>query len=296
MQKLLFLVLSAVAFGEERFENIAAQSKLPREGGLAAAFKADAKIADHKAVIFADNFEEGELGARWDEKGKPLTLAPAGGGEVGKQCLKVTATLGENQGGGLTKWFEPADTVFVRFYTRFDAGCDYVHHFVTLRANKGLRGGDKWSGFGGAGNLPKGDERFSTALEPWGDWGKLPAPGQWNFYSYWHEMKASPDQKYWGNQFMPKDQKNIEKGKWICAEFMLKHNTPGEHDGEQAFWIDGKLMGHWKSISWRKTESLKANALTLESYITDRWTKNPVNVVEFDNLVIAREYIGPAGK
>ncbi|YCM46458.1 hypothetical protein V2O64_10555 [Verrucomicrobiaceae bacterium 227] len=296
MKRLLYWVFASVAAGEEQFENVVAQSQLPSGAGLAAAFQGDAKIADHKAVIFADNFEEGELGERWDEKGKPLSFAPAGGGVVGNQCLKVTATLGKNQGGGLTKWFKSSEAVFVRFYTRFDGKCDYVHHFVTLRANKGLSGGDKWSGFGGAGNLPGGDDRFSTALEPWGSWGKLPAPGHWNFYSYWHEMKPSPDKRYWGNQFMTKEQKGIEKEKWICAEFMLKHNTPGERDGEQAFWIDGKLMGHWKGIGWRTTESLKANALTLESYITDRWTKNPVNIVEFDNLVIAREYIGPAGK
>jgi hypothetical protein len=37
-----------------------------------------------------------------------------------------------------------------------------------------------------------------------------------------------------------------------------------------------------------------ANALTLESYVTDRWTKNTTNVVYFDNVVIAREYVGPA--
>lgn len=43
-------------------------------------------------------------------------------------------------------------------------------------------------------------------------------------------------------------------------------------------------------------EQLKANALTLESYITDRWTKNHVNVVFFDNVVIARRYIGPVAK
>jgi hypothetical protein len=77
---------------------------------------------------------------------------------------------------------------------------------------------------------------------------------------------------------------------------MLKHNTPGHPDGEQAFWIDGVLQGHWKGINWRKSESLKANALTLESYITDRWTKNPTNVVSFDNVVIARRYIGPVAK
>jgi hypothetical protein len=210
--------------------------------------------------------------------------------------MKVEARLAENHGDGPTKWFEPADTVFVRFYVRFDRNCDYVHHFVTLRANKGQRGGDKWSGFGGAGNKPAGDERFSTALEPWGDWGRLAAPGKWNFYSYWHEMDPAPDKKYWGNQFFPKDQEVIAKERWICAEFMLKHNTPGKPDGEQAFWIDGKLLGHWRGINWRKTEGLKANALTLESYITDRWTKNPVNTVYFDNLIIAREYIGPAGR
>jgi hypothetical protein len=74
---------------------------------------------------------------------------------------------------------------------------------------------------------------------------------------------------------------------------MLKHNTPNRPDGEQAFWFDGALQGHWQGLNWRKTDTLKANALTLESYITDRWTRNPVNVLSFDNVVIARAYIGP---
>jgi hypothetical protein len=77
---------------------------------------------------------------------------------------------------------------------------------------------------------------------------------------------------------------------------MLKHNPPDQRDGEQAFWIDGELRGHWKGINWRTTEGLKANALTLESYVTDRWTENRTNIVYFDNVVIAREYIGPMGE
>lgn len=291
------------------FTNKAAESALPRGPGLAAEFKADVGIEKHGAVIFADNFEMGELGAGWDERTPPkekvLNFASPGKEICGRRCLRVEARLGENHGGGLTKWFEPAERVFVRFYVRFDPGCDYVHHFVTLRANKGLHGGDKWSGFGGAGERPVGDERFSTALEPWGNWGRWPAPGKWNFYSYWHEMKVSPDGKYWGNSFQPEAQPSfaksaaeggavIQKDRWICAEFMLKQNTPGHSDGEQAFWIDGRLLGDWGGINWRKTESLKANALTLESYVTERWTKNITNVVYFDNVVIAREYIGPA--
>jgi hypothetical protein len=143
---------------------------------------------------------------------------------------------------------------------------------------------------------PVGDDRFSTALEPWGNWGRFPPPGRWNFYSYWHEMKAAPDGKYWGNSFAPDRQPDIRRGEWICAEFMLKENTPGQADGEQAFWIDGERRGHWRGINWRTPPNLHANALTLESYVTDRWTKQATNLVWFDNLVIARSYVGPAGE
>lgn len=279
--------------------NLASKGLLAQGKGLAAKYSADAGISKHEAVVFADNFETGKLGERWDERRNEktvLSLAEVGEGPVGKRSLRVEAHLGKDTGGGMTKWFSPARRIYVRFYTRFDVKCDYVHHFVTLRANKGLRGKDRWSGFGGAGKKPSGDDRFSTALEPWGNWGRTPAPGTWNFYSYWHQMKAAPDRKYWGNSFRPKQQKPIQKGKWICCELMLLENTPGKADGEQAFWIDGVLKGHWKEISWRTSETLHANALTLESYVTDRWTKNPVNVVYFDNLVIATSYIGPAGE
>lgn len=271
--------------------------ELPWGAGLAQSLTADMDIGSHPDVIFSEGFEETDFRGRWDDvrdlDGKVLSIGDPGHKALGERCLKVTATLGENTGGGLTKWFESNEVLFIRFYTKFHEEADYIHHFVTLRANKSLQGRDRWSGFGGAGVKPKGDDRFSTALEPWGNWGSYPAPGRWNFYSYWHEMKASPDGKYWGNSFKPDEQPDIKKGEWICAEFMIKHNTPGQPDGEQAFWIDGKLIGQWKGIQWRTSPTLWANALTLESYVTDRWTKNKVNIVYFDNLVIARKYIGP---
>jgi hypothetical protein len=274
---------------------------LPQGPGLAADFTGDQGIARHRQVLFADNFEEGDLGSAWDEirnhDDAVLRLVPAADGQapVGKRSLQVTATLGKNTGGGLTTWFRSADRIHIRFYTKFASDCDYVHHFCTLRANRGLRGADRWSGFGGAGERPSGQDRFSTALEPWGDWGRLPAPGRWNFYSYWHAMSRSRDGRYWGNSFRPDSQPDIERGKWICAELMLQHNTPGSQDGEQAYWIDGQLRGHWTGINWRTSATLMANAFTLESYVTDRWTKKPVNVVYFDNVVIATRYIGPSG-
>lgn len=277
-----------------------ADSRLPGGSGIAASFTGDRDIASHAAVIFAEDFESTDYKRRWDEarddRREVLSLKRLGGtNDLFGQSLQVTSVLGRDTGGGLTKWFKPAERVFVRFYTRFAPECDYVHHFVTLRANKSLEGRDRWSGFGGAGLKPQGDERFSTALEPWGDWGRSPAPGRWNFYSYWHEMTASPDGKFWGNSFKPEVQPDIGKDRWICAEFMLKHNTPGLSDGEQAYWIDGELRGHWQGINWRSAPGLMANALTLESYVTDRWTKNKTNIVYFDNLVIAAEYVGLMG-
>ncbi len=276
-------------------------SDLPSGEGLAVDFHADDDISSHPEVIFADNFETGALGDKWDEtrdRGKKVLALVDGSSNrapIGSRSLQVTATLGENTGGGFTKWFESSEQIFIRFYTRFDPACDYVHHFCTLRANKSLQGSERWSGFGGAGELPDGTERFSTAIEPWGNWGKWEPPGRWNFYSYWHTMKPSPDGKYWGNGFRPETQPNIQRGRWICVEMMIKHNSPGRDDGEQAYWIDGELRGHWRGINWRTSPTLLANAFTLESYVTDRWTKQKVNIVYFDNVVIARQYIGPAG-
>jgi len=293
---------NAVAGGDpEGRTNLVAASKLPHGAGLAAKFPGDHGLRSHPDVLFADDFETGQLGAGWDETGNPggkvlrFAESDASAG-LGQRCLRVEAHLGADTGGGLTKWFASADRIFIRFYTKFAPDCDYVHHFVTLRANRGLRGGDKWSGFGGAGLRPEGNERFSTALEPWGNWARYTPPGRWNFYSYWHEMEVSKDGKYWGNSFGVPTAPLIPRDRWICAEFMLQHNTPGQPDGEQAYWIDGVLVGHWQGINWRKTAGLQANALTLESYFTDRWTKQATNVVSFDNVVIARSYLGPAGK
>ncbi len=284
----LVLLLCATAWTQE----------LPVGSGLAASYPHDREISEHPAVIFADDFEASDpWEKRWDsvrdDGGVLARVAPEDHPWLGAGCLQVTATLGDNTGGGLTKWFESAPRVFIRFYTRFAEDCDYVHHFVTLRANASLQGSERWSGFGGAGQRPDGALRFSTALEPWGDWGRETPPGVWNFYSYFHTMKESGDGNFWGNSFRPPEQAAIVRGTWICCELMLVHNTPGVSDGEQAFWIDGELRGHFTGINWRTSPTLWANALTLEAYVTDRWTEQRVNVVAFDNLVIAREYIGP---
>ena len=108
---------------------------------------------------------------------------------------------------------------------------------------------------------------------------------------------------------------------------MIKLNAIGQHNGEQAFWIDGKKVGHWKpgspegtwmrdqfrtygqwntkpkafeGFSWRTQNLLQINQATLQWYLSDNqsWPKMKVdkNIVYFDDLVIATKYIGPMKK
>ena len=46
--------------------------------------------------------------------------------------------------------------------------------------------------------------------------------------------------------------------------------------------------------AWAKGDPQGAANRAAECYVTDRWTKNKVHIVDFDNVVVAREYIGPS--
>jgi hypothetical protein len=115
--------------------------------------------------------------------------------------------------------------------------------------------------------------------------------------------------KYWGNSFFPpgpgagkagqeKTRVIPKLGVWQCWEFMLEANTPGKADGRQAMWLDGKLVGAFEGIRWRKEGDLKINCFWLEHFGYD--SSDPTQqyhkekqTVWFDDVVIAREYVGP---
>jgi hypothetical protein len=88
---------------------------LPEGPGLARHHPGDKGMANHPAVLLAEDFEAASLAdikPRWNEvenrNGQVLELVndhpPA---SSGSQCLQVTATLGENTGGHLFKRLDP---------------------------------------------------------------------------------------------------------------------------------------------------------------------------------------------
>jgi len=266
----------------------------PARPGLAAEHKGDAGLAKDPRVILVEDFESGGL-RQWTEvTGKPEIVAEPHGGA---KALRFTATLGETTGGHLWKMLDPGhERVHFRFYVKFPEDHGYVHHFVHLC---GYHPATRWPQ-GHAGERPRGDDRFSTGIEPWGDWGKHPAPGAWHFYTYWCEMEQSRDGKYWGNGFAPEKPLAVVRGRWTCVEFAVKCNTVGKADGEQAFWIDGKAAGCWGGFRWRTDGKLKVNGVWLLYYMTPnapRQNRVPdppkTSTILFDDLVVATDYIGP---
>jgi len=260
--------------------------------GIAAAYPQDRGIQEDPRVLFAENFETGtveQIGRRWGQASKPENMAlvgdvpPASGGQ---RCLRI------RDNGHLFTHPCGVDTIYARFYVKFHEQTGYVHHFVHLVADADPKPWPK----GGAGETPAGDMKFSTGIEPTGVWGKYPPPGVWNFYSYWHEMETK-----WGTVFVGREEP-IVPGRWYCVEVMLKANsTPDAHDGEQAFWVDGRLFGRWGGFNWRTTDALKINSFWLLYYNTDqpaRHNRDPhpesrVMEVWFDDIVVATDYIGP---
>jgi len=266
--------------------------------GIAARYPGDKGIEKDADVVFSDDFEGADF-SRWGEnqRGAATVTRETQNVHSGKQAVEMAAVIPGSPGGGLIKWFRPGlDRMHARFYVKFPKDANYVHHFVHI-----VGGRQKWSGFGKAGLRPNGGDFFTTGIEPDGKWGRVPPPGVWHFYTYWPDMKASRDGKFWGNDFSPERPIPVAKYRWVCVEFMVKCNSaPDRKDGEQAFWIDGKLAGRFGGLRWRTTDELKINAFWLLYYLTPDALRRSRSErregrfpVWFDAVVCATRYIGP---
>jgi len=301
--------------------------------GLASRYVRDKGIEKHSAVIFATGFESGTDGGMKRRRKGVEILKSSKIARTGKAYAKITATRGEDTGGDLAySWKKGLDRCYVRFYCKFDKNTVTPHHFVNMGGHMPTY---KYRFGGGAGIRPPGgaDGKFGTTIEPPNlDRTKKGRKG-WMFYSYWHEMRswqtphgtsAGKPNPFYGNNFLAADQRPfVGRGKWICVEMMVQLNKIGQHDGEQAVWIDGKKVGHWgpdyptgswirdrlvtsgtwnkdpkpfEGFSWRTDKRLQIQRVMLQWYVSDRAAKKgktDKNIVYFDNLVIATQYIGP---
>lgn len=296
--------------------------KITIEGGISQDYPGDAGIGDDPSVIFVEDFEENSLEdmyANWDEAKNQYNISFSDHippGSAGSQSFLVTHTGQQDTGSHLYRRMLPGyDQLYIRFYVKFDPDCGPIHHFFHAG---GYNPPTPWPQ-GGAGVKPVGNERFTTGVEPFGNYD----PWRWDFYSYWMEMRGSPDEHFWGNDFINDPDLAAEKGIWVCHELMMKMNDPvTSFNGEMALWIDGELWfrdgqcvsylgeefpnGGWiwdswhpdpagepfEGFHWRMDEELNLNFLWLLVYITQA-EEGHVSRIWYDQVVVATEYIGP---
>ena len=301
---------------------VPAQTLPEGDTGIAAKYPGDRGIEKHGAVVFVEKFNERSLNGlfnRWQDVKEREGMSfsrdvPEGSGDG--RSLLTTHIGGRGTGSYLTHYLKGYTQLYARWYVKFDPKCNPIHHFgPSLAAKNPL----KPYGGGHAGERPPGDQHAHASLEPHGrSW-------TWGFYSYWHEMRPCPPRgQYFGNVFtwgVPG--KEVVRDKWICVEIMMKMNDPvGEHNGELAFWLDGKLIRHqgkvvshlgkgfptgrwthdkfcpdtggqpFEGFQWRTTENMRILHVKTGVYITTA-PRGYVSKIWFDNLVVAKEYIGP---
>jgi hypothetical protein len=83
-----------------------------------------------------------------------------------------------------------------------------------------------------------------------------------------------------------------ESGRWVCVESRARLNTPGQKDGLNQLWIDGRLEAQRLNLDWRGSyDGHGINAVFLETY----WNEgSPVTQSRWiDNFVISTRPIGP---
>jgi len=324
-----WLLMGCAALLTAPIQSLAASGGLPEGQGLSRKYPGDVGIARDPAVLFADDFEEGNLqrieehwrGETSNKNGKVLSLSSdVPPGSPGKHSLEMTATLGVDSGGHLYTIFPGVEKAFVRFYVKFAPDSAYEHHFVELG---GYNPPTPYPN-PRAGTRPQGDERLMVFIDGDGRYGHYQPPGAWTLYTYWPEMEISADKHYWGNCLSPLEPQPIPRGRWQCVELMIKLNDPANADGELALWLDGKLVEHlkkgvrrgpWSGMGFdlvksggepfeglrlRTSKTLLINHLWLEHYIDEGTQRqnnlqnpNRVNRVWFDHVVVSTQYIGP---
>jgi len=295
---------------------------LPEGPGLAARYHGDAGIEKDPAVILVENFEAGELDPkRWEEiRGADHIHFTTDPENVNSGKYACEFVCDQEVGDATAKtWFMPGyDTVFVRWYVKFAEDMGKTSHVFSSPIAQRTNDRWGWTKGGGAGHRPV--DAFWTTFEPVRS-ADAPLPGVWHFYTYWPEMHSheTPEGKgetTWGNNFSPFEAQPVEKGRWVCMEVMLKSNTPGKYDGEQAAWIDGKLVarfapgvprGYWlrdrffndpdrepfEGYNWRTRDDVKINCYSMGLYVSPGKGVAPVSRMWYDDVVLATEYIGP---
>jgi hypothetical protein len=295
----------------------------PEPEALAERYPNDRGIARDPAVIFSDDFEawtnDGAAppANTWQVRNNSVSRTQVIPGRVenesyhgpGTGVLEIACwTEGSgSQTGGLSLKLgnynhsreglgDGYDEVYVRYDIRFDEEYRAVqNHGANLGGRDLTVPNAAWVGMAGIRDVSTRGY-FYSGVQPRGESGSREL--EMGFYSY-HLDKRGP----WGENYEVLKHIPIHVGRWYCVERHLKLNSvdssrpdPALADGVEELWIDGQRTIQKRDVRFRRVPQLKITFLSLETYyhgLPAQYRRDHPIRVCFDNVVIAREYIGP---
>jgi VCBS repeat protein len=283
--------------------------------GIASRYPNDVGIENDPDVLLYDNFESytspSQLLNKWDIAVQQSNLRIAtepGNFFAGHKALEMKLPIASyEQGNQIAKLINPEERVlYVRTYMKFDP-----NYNVDGRSN---HNGILMSGnYPGPGSPPPRDGSGFFLFQVQNNYFALAGenrPGDAHIYAYWPFQSSNfGDHWYPDGHVIPgtwglwvtqpanyPDWRSLPKwqplrGVWYCYEFMVKVNDLGQRNGEVAFWVNGELKGRWPDLFIRSIDTLKIDRALVDLHAGKNTLR--VNKKWYDNVVIARSYIGP---
>lgn len=287
-------------------------------GLIAAKYQNDLGIADDPDVIFFDDFESWKdngtspPASKWNVRKNKVSRTHVVPGKVsdgpGENVLRIACwTLGKgSQAGGLSLKLgnynhaseglgDGYEDLYIRYYIKFGDNYRAVrNHGANLGGRDVTRSDAAWVGMAGIRDVSTRGY-FYSGVQPRGKLGTREL--EVGFYSY-HLDKKGP----WGENYDVREKVIITPGSWHCIERHMKLNSvdtikkDGTSDGIEELWIDGKLTIRKEGVRFRRFPHLRITFFSLETYYhglpQEYDPDNPIEVY-FDNVVIAKKYVGP---
>ena len=269
------------------------------ETGIADKYPLNRDITRDPSVLFASGFDGLWWSKGWtsnsfrsDAKAVDEDVPNAFEPLIGR-ALKITIRRGNHLGLDLSYRFaaeghpEPED-VYVRYYMRFGDNWNPSADGGKLpglagrygKAGWGMRQSDGYNGW---------SMRSEFAARPAGDKSTrgMSAVGS---YAYHAEIEDSSGANFdWSGG----PSALLENNRWYAVEQHVKLNTPGKRDGVFTAWIDGRKVIDKRSMLYRRTDQLKIEELWFNVYHGGTTPATQDMALYFDNVVVARHYIGP---
>lgn len=242
-------------------------------------------------IVFFEDFEQADFHTHWNQ-----SYVPSNCGRVsdpafqGDQALRVTVPQGQHTGIAWQWKFndfglsEP-DEIYFRYYMRYG---DSWRLGDGLQVGKlpGPAGTYNTAGWGG--RPSHGDDGWSARMSNFDRGDQM----QLGYYCYHADMTGTyGDNWTWDNDGW------LNRDQWYSIETYVKMNTitdgEGNNDGILRGWVNGKPAFERTNIDFRDTYDLAVQMIWFNVYVGGTWTAPQDMDVYFDNMVIARDYIGP---